>query len=248
LLGFLTWRDVQVRYKQTLLGASWAVLQPFAAMVVFSLFFGKVAKLPSGGTPYPLFVFSGLLTWTYFANAVTQAGQSVVANQNLITKIYFPRLFIPMGAVGASLVDFCVAFVMLLAMMAYYGVVPGWGLLLVPLMVLGLTTAALGVGLILAALTVTYRDVRYVVPFTVQLWMFATPTIYMQADAILDPRWQRLLPLNPAFGLISNFRNALLGAPIDVGALSLSLASSGLCLLVGGLYFRRVVQNFAVVI
>ena len=248
LLYFLTWRDVKVRYKQTVLGAAWAVLQPFATMVVFSLFLGRLAGMSSGRIEYPLFVFAGLLPWTFFATAVAQAGSSVVGNQNLVTKVYFPRLFIPAGAVAAALVDLAVAFGMLLAMMFYYGIMPGWSMLLVPLLVAGLTVAALGVGVLLSALTVAYPDFRYVVPFMVQLWMFATPTIYMQADAVISPKWHSLLPFNPAFGLILNFRQACLGGPLDWHALGISSAVA-VALLVGGcLYFRRVERSFADII
>lgn len=248
LLYFLTWRDVKVRYKQTALGAAWAVLQPFATMVVFSLFLGRLGNMSSGDVPYPLFAFAGLLPWTFFATAVSQAGGSVVGSQNLVTKVYFPRLFIPTGAVAAALVDLVVAFVMMLAMMAYFRVSPGWGLLLAPVIALGLAVAALGVGVMLSALTVAYRDFRYVVPFMVQLWMFATPTIYMQADAVISPKWRTVMPFNPAFGLIYNFRQACLGGPFDWRALGISTGVS-LALLIGGcLYFRRVERSFADII
>jgi lipopolysaccharide transport system permease protein len=248
LLFFLTWRDVKVRYKQTVLGAAWAILQPLATMVVFSLFFGRMAAAPSAGVPYPLFVFAGLLPWTFFSNAVNSAGQSVVGNQNLVTKVYFSRLIIPMAAVGAGLLDFVIAFGMLLALMLFYGVLPGLGMLMVPLLILGLVTAALGAGTLLAALTVAYRDFRHAVPFMIQLWMFATPSIYMQADGVVGPRGQALLPLNPAYGLIVNFRAATLGGPFDYYALAVSGMVSLTCLLAGCLYFRRVERSFADII
>jgi lipopolysaccharide transport system permease protein len=248
LLFFLTWRDVKVRYKQTALGAAWAVLQPLATMAVFTAFLGQLAGVPSGGVAYPLFVFAGLIPWTFFANAVGASGQSVVGNQNLVTKVYFPRLLIPMSAVAAGLVDFLIAFGMLLVLMLWYGVLPGWGLLLVPLLTAGLGVAALGVGTLLAALTVAYRDFRYVVTFLVQLWMFATPTIYMQADAVLGPKALALLPLNPAYGLITNFRQAVLGGALDWYALAVSGAVSVLLLVLGCLYFRRVERTFADII
>lgn len=248
LIAFLTWRDVKVRYKQTALGAAWAVLQPALMMVVFTIFFSRMAGLPSAGLPYPVFVFAGLLPWTFFANALSSAGQSVVGNQNLITKVYFPRLIIPMGAVGAGLVDFAIAFGMLLLLMLCYGIVPGWGLLLVPLLTVLVVTAALGMGTLLCALTVAYRDFRYVVPFTVQLWMFATPSIYMDPAALSGSAWRGLLPLNPMFGLIANFRAALLGGPLDLGALAVSGSVGVLMLLAGCLYFRRVERNFADII
>lgn len=248
LLYFLTWRDVKVRYKQTVLGAAWAVLQPFATMVVFTLFLGRLGNMASGDWPYPLFAFAGLLPWTFFATGIAQAGSSVIGNQNLVTKVYFPRLFIPAGTVVAALVDLAIGCGMLAAMMCYYQVTPGWSLALLPFILLGITIAALGMGILLSALTVAYRDFRYVVPFMVQLWMFATPTIYMQADAVVSPKWHSLLPFNPAFGLILNFRQAALGGPLDWWALGVSLAVS-VALLVGGcVYFRSVERGFADII
>jgi lipopolysaccharide transport system permease protein len=248
LLFFLTWRDIKVRYKQTVLGAAWAVLQPLATMVVFSLFFGRLAEMPSGGVDYSLFVFAGLLPWYFFSNAISSASQSIVGNQNLVTKIYFPRLIIPTGAVGANLVDFAIGFGLLLVMMPFYHALPGWGLIWVPLLMLALVVASLGVGTLLSALTVAYRDFRYVVPFLVQLWMFATPTVYMQADLIVNPRWRALLPLNPAYGLIANFRVAVLGGEFDLYSLAVSGAVTLLMLVVGCLYFRRVERDFADII
>jgi lipopolysaccharide transport system permease protein len=248
LLLILVWRDIKVRYKQTALGAAWAVLQPLATMVVFSLFFGRVAGETPGGVPYPLFVFAGLLPWFFFSNAVSSASQSVVSNHGLVTKVYFPRLLIPVGAVGASLVDFGVAFGMLLVMMLWYGVLPGWGLLLVPVLALGLMVAAVGVGALLSALTVAYRDFRYVVPFLVQLWMFATPTVYMSAEAAVGPRGRLVLPLNPAYGLIENFRAAALGTGFDGYSLAVSAGVAVIGLIAGCLYFRRVERQFADII
>jgi lipopolysaccharide transport system permease protein len=248
LLFFLAWRDIKVRYKQTVLGASWAILQPLAMMGVFSLFFGRVAGMPSGGVPYPLFVFAGLLPWFFFSNAISSASQSIVGSQNLVTKVYFPRLIIPLGAIGTGLVDFAVAFGMLLVLMPFYGVWPGWGLFLVPLLALGLMVAAAGVGILLSALTVAYRDFRYVVPFMVQLGMFATPAIYMEAETVVTPRWQALLPLNPVYGLIVNFRAAVLGTNFDLYALAVSGGVGLVLLLLGCLYFRRVERNFADII
>jgi lipopolysaccharide transport system permease protein len=248
LLFFLTWRDIKVRYKQTVLGAAWAILQPLATMVVFSLFFGRVAGELPDGVPYPLFVFAGLLPWFFFSNAITAAGGSVVGNQNLVTKVYFPRLIIPLGAVGASLVDFAIAFVMLVVMMLCCGIVPGWGLLAVPILAAGLLFAAAGVGTLLSALTVAYRDFRHVVPFMVQLWMFATPSIYMSPEAIGYPRWKTLLPLNPAYGLIANFRAATIGGPFDLYSLAVSGAVGLALSVVGCFYFRRVERGFADVV
>lgn len=248
LLYFLVWRDVKVRYKQTFLGAAWAVLQPAATMIVFSVFLGRLAQLPSGGVPYPLFVFAGLLPWTFFQNSLSSAGGSVVGSQNLVTKVYFPRLFIPLGAIGAALVDLMVAFGMLLALMLYYGVMPGWQILTVPLLTLDLVAAALGIGVLLSALTVAYRDFRHVVPFMVQLWMFATPCIYLRTEAMLSPRWNAVLPLNPAFGIIKNFRAAVLSEPFDWYSLSISTAVAMVMLVVGCMYFRRVERHFADII
>jgi len=248
LLYFLVWRDVKVRYKQTVLGALWAILQPVATMVVFSLFFGRLAQMPTGDVPYPLFVFAGLLPWTFFSNAVSGAGGSVVGNQNLVTKVYFPRLFIPMGTIGAGLVDLVIAFGVLIVLMLGYGVMPGPQMLLVPLLTLALLAAALGVGVLLSALTVAYRDFRHVVPFMVQLWMFATPCIYMRTESFLSPRWNAILPLNPAFGIIANFRAAVLGEPFDWYSLGVSTAVAVATLLIGCFYFRRVERSFADII
>jgi lipopolysaccharide transport system permease protein len=248
LLFFLAWRDVKVRYKQTVLGAAWAVLQPFATMLVFTLFLGRMGGVSDKIKDYALFVFAGMLPWSFFSNAITAAGSSVVGNQSLVTKIYFPRLLIPMSAAGAGLVDFAVAFGMLGLMMVYYGVPPGWGILLLPLIVLLLVLAALGVGTLLSALTVAYRDFRYVVPFGVQLWMFATPCIYLDAAEAVGPRGQLVMPLNPAYGLILNFRQAVLGGAIDWYALAVSGAVSVALLVVGCMYFRRVERGFADII
>jgi lipopolysaccharide transport system permease protein len=247
LLYFLIWRDVKVRYKQTALGAAWSIVQPLATMLVFSLFLGRVAGIANSRLPYPLFAFTGLVAWTFFANAVGSAGNSVVGNQNLVTKIFFPRLIIPMATVGAGLVDFAIASGMLGLMMIYYAVAPGWGILLAPLILLVLVIAALGAGTLLAALTVAYRDFRYVVAFGIQIWMFATPTIYMD-ESIVGPLGQTVLPLNPAYGLILNFRHALLNEPIDLYALAVSSAVSLALLVVGCMYFRRVEQGFADII
>jgi lipopolysaccharide transport system permease protein len=254
LFLFLTWRDVKVRYKQTVLGAAWAVLQPLATMVVFSLFFGRLAA-PAGADPaarqvaYPLFVFAGLIPWFFFANALLAASQSVVGNQSLVTKVYFPRLIIPMGAVGAGLIDFLVSFAMLVGLMLWYGVLPGWTFLLVPLLSLGLLVASLGIGTLLSALTVAYRDFRYVVPFLVQLWMFATPSIYAQNAAVIGPRTRLfLLVLNPVDGLINNFRRAVLGEALDWPGLAAAAGLAAAYFVLGCLYFRRVERSFADII
>jgi lipopolysaccharide transport system permease protein len=248
LLCFLVWRDVKVRYRQTVLGAAWAILQPLATMLVFTLFLGRVTAVPDDAVAYPLFVFAGLLPWNFFANAISSGGQSVVGSQNLVTKVYFPRLLIPTSSVGVSLIDFAVGFGMLFVLMIYYGVGPSWQMLLLPLIVLLLLLSAVGVGTLLAALTVAYRDFRYVVPFAIQLWMFATPTIYLQADGLLSDRVRTLLPLNPTYGLIRVFRQSLLGESLDLYALGVSSAVSLVLLVVGCFYFRRVEKSFADII
>lgn len=248
LLFFLVWRDVKVRYKQTLLGGLWAVLQPVSFMLVFTIIFGGLGRMPSRNIPHPLFFFTGLLPWTFFANAITSAGQSVVSSQDLITKVYFPRLLIPVAASFAGLIDFAIGFGVLVLMMWYYGFTLSWSMLLVPLLVLGLLLTAVGVGALLAALTVAYRDFRYVVPFMVQLWMFLTPTIYMPTYDEFNPRWRVVLPLNPGHGIISNFRAALLDREIDSYSLLVSLGVGLFLFLLGCLYFRRVEREFADII
>ena len=247
LLVFLIWRDVKVRYKQTVLGALWAVLQPLAMMAVFSIFLARVAASRSSEVPYPLYAFSGLLPWTFFSNAISSSSNSLVGSQNMISKVYFPRMLIPMGTIGAGLVDFAIASVMLLVLMIGYGRPPGAGILLAPILVLLIVATALGMGLLLSALTVAYRDFRYVVPFMVQFWLFATPTVFMQTDA-LGPRSKAILPLNPAYGLIDNFRRAVLGMPLDGYSLAISGAVGAGLLVVGCLYFRRVERSFADII
>jgi lipopolysaccharide transport system permease protein len=254
LIFFLIWRDVKVRYKQTLLGAAWAVLQPLMMMVVFTIFFGRMAGMPSGGMPYPLFAYAGLLPWTFFATAVASAGNSVVGSERLITKIYFPRLAIPFAAVGAAVVDFAVAVVLLAVMMLYYGIAPGAGLFFAPVVFGLILIAALGVGTLLSALNVAYRDFRYVIPFLIQLWMFATPTVYMQPGAGVaggkagSHLLHTALLLNPMTGLIGAFRAATLGGPMPWAQLGLSSACVAVTFLVGCLYFRKVEDGFADII
>jgi homopolymeric O-antigen transport system permease protein len=248
LLYFLTWRDVKVRYKQTALGAAWAVLQPFMTMVVFSLFFGRLAGLgqKTGGVPYPIYVYAGLLPWTFFANSVSTSGSSLVGSSNLITKIYFPRLIVPLAAVGAGLVDLAVSFSVLLGLMLYYGTPLSWQLLLVPLLLAGTVMAAAGVGSLLAALTVAYRDFQYVVPFMLQLWMFVTPVIYPLS--IVPVRWRWLLSVNPMSGLIDGFRASFLARPLDGWDITISLIVSLLFFVAGAAYFRAAERRFADVI
>jgi lipopolysaccharide transport system permease protein len=249
LLYFLVWRDVKVRYKQTVLGLLWAVIQPLATMAAFTLFLGQATGVVGElSYPYSLFVFAGLLPWMFFAGAVASAGQSVVGNQNLVTKVYFPRLIIPLSAIGVGLLDFFIGFGLLLGLMAIHGVWPGANVLWTPVVFVLLMAAALGVGILLSALTVAYRDFRFIVPFLVQLWMFATPSIYMQAERAVGERVQSLLPLNPAYGLIVNFRQAVLGGPMDFYALGVSALVSLALLVLGCAYFRRVERNFADII
>jgi lipopolysaccharide transport system permease protein len=248
LLFFLTWRDVKVRYKQTLLGAGWAILQPVMMMVVFTIFFGRLAKLPAGDLPYPIFVFAGVLPWTFFATAIASAGNSVVGSERLITKIYFPRLAFPFAAVGAAVGEFAIAFGVLGVMMLYYlmkgaKIHPGPGLLLTPVIFGLIALAATGVGTLLAALNVAYRDFRYVIPFLIQFWMFATPTIYMQPAADSGPRAAILL--NPMAGLVAAFRAATVGGPLPWGQLG-GCAVVCVGLFLGGcLYFRKLEDGFA---
>jgi lipopolysaccharide transport system permease protein len=253
LLCFLTWRDIKVRYKQTLLGAAWAVLQPAMMMVVFALFFGRRGGLSSGRLPYPLFVYAGLLPWTFFATAIANAGNSVVGSERLITKIYFPRLAIPLASVAAALVDFAIACSLLVVLMVWYGVqglgaAPGAALLLVPLLVLTLALAAIGMGTLLAALNVAYRDFRYVIPFLVQVWMFATPAIYMDRSAERVGLVDRVLLINPINGLVASFRAAVLGGAVPWPELAASAAAAVLLFLAGCFYFRKVEDRFADII
>jgi lipopolysaccharide transport system permease protein len=243
ILAFLILRDVKVRYKQTVLGVLWAALQPLATMLIFTVIFGRFAKIPSDGVPYAMFVLAGLLPWTYFGNAVGQASHSLVNQQVLLTKIYLPRIFVPGAALGGGLVDFGVSFILYLVLMPFYGVAPGWGLLAVPLLVVLVTAAAMGVGLSLAALTVTYRDFRYVVPFLIQSWMFVSPVIY--PVSVIPPRWQWALALNPMTGVIDGFRSALLGLPWNLPALAVSTAMSVVLLVFGLFYFRKTERRFA---
>jgi len=247
LLYFLTWRDIKVRYKQTALGASWAIIQPLLTMVVFSLFFGRLAKVPSDGVPYPLFSFAALVPWTFFANGLTQSANSVVASQQLVTKIYFPRLAIPIATVLSGLIDFVIAFVVLIGMMVYYGApLSARALWIVPLLLLAFV-ASLGVGLWLAALNVQYRDVRYAVPFLTQVWLFATPIAY--PSSLLGEPWRTVYGLNPMVGVVEGYRWALLGSGSAPGSMVLVSCLAALAVLVGGvLYFRRMEQTFADVI
>lgn len=244
LLFFLVWRDIKVRYKQTALGASWAVIQPFFTMVVFSLFFGRLAGVPSDGVPYPIFSYAALVPWTFFASGLTQSSNSLVASQNLIKKVYFPRLAVPVATVLAGAVDFAIAFVVLLGMMAFYGIVPTAQIVWIPALLVLALVASLGVGLWFAALNVQYRDVAYVVPFTVQLWLFATPIAY--PSSMLPEFWRTIYGLNPMAGVVEGFRWALLGTETAPGPMLAVSAVAALTILVGGAYyFRRMERSFA---
>jgi lipopolysaccharide transport system permease protein len=244
LLYFLVWRDVKVRYKQTALGAAWAIIQPFCTMVVFSLFFGRLAKVPSDGVPYPIFSYTALVPWTFFAYGLGQASNSLVSSSNLITKVYFPRLIIPISTVLSGVVDFALAFVVLFGMMLYYGVVPTVNVLWLPLFLLLALVTALGVGLWLSALNVKYRDVRYIVPFITQFWMFATPIAY--SSSLLSEPWRTIYGLNPMVGVVEGFRWALLGTNTAPGPIIAVSSLAALIILIGGaFYFRRLEKTFA---
>ena len=235
LLYFFVWRDIKVRYKQTAIGAAWAVIQPFMTMVVFSLFFGKLAKMDSHGLPYPAFYYCALLPWMYFANALQNATNVVVEQQRVITKVYFPRLILPLSAVVAGLLDFAIAFVVFLGMMAYYRIMPGVEIVLFPCFLLLAVVTALGVGLWLSALNAIYRDVRYVIPFLVQFWLFASPVAY--PSSLVPVRWRWLYGLNPMAGVIEGFRWALTGHGQPPNALLAVSTGAVLLLLGGGLAF-----------
>ena len=250
LLYFLIWRDVKVRYKQTVLGAAWAILQPLLTMLVFTIFFGGLAKVGSDGLPYPIFSFAGLLPWNLFAQGLSQSSTSIIGSANLITKVYFPRLVIPISAVLGGLVDFAVAFAILIVMMAYYGIWPNAAIVFLPLLLLLGTAAAMGVGIWLAALSVEYRDVRYVVPFFVQMWLFITPVIY-PASKVTEKLHQMGLPawiygLNPMAGVVEGFRWALLGTGSRPGAMLVASTVVTIVLLTSAaFYFRRLERTFA---
>jgi len=244
LLYFLTWRDIKVRYKQTVLGAAWAIIQPFFTMVVFSVFFGKLAKMPSDDIPYPIFSYAALVPWTFFANGLSQSSSSLVASANLIKKVYFPRLVVPISSVISGAVDFVLAFVVLLGMMLYFGIVPTWNIVWLPLLLLLALVTSLGVGLWLTAMNVQFRDVRYAVPFLVQAWMFATPIAY--PSSLLDEPWRTLYGINPMAGVVEGFRWALLGTQTAPGPIVLVSALVAVGLLVSGAYyFRRMEKTFA---
>src|SRR6201998_3757329 len=247
LLYFYVWRELKVRYKQTVVGAAWAVIQPLMTMLVFSLFFGKLAHIPSGGLPYPVFYYSALLPWMYFSGALTNATNKVVENQYVITKVYFPRLILPFSAVLSGLVDFGVSFLMFVVIMIYYRMHATAAMLMLPLFLLLAVLTALGVGLWLSALNAIYRDVRYVVPFLVQFWMFASPVAY--PSSLVPAKWRWLYGLNPMAGVIEGFRWSLTGHGEPPGELMLASAVAVLVLLVGGLaFFQRMEGTVADVV
>jgi lipopolysaccharide transport system permease protein len=244
LLYFLTWRDVKVRYKQTSLGAAWAVLQPLLTMLVFTLLFGRLAGIQSGDIPYPLFSYAGLLIWTFFANAISNSGNSLVSSANLITKVYFPRMIIPAAAVIAGLVDLAIALIVLVPLMIYYKASVGVGVVMIPLLLALCALLALGVGMWLSALNVKYRDIRYAIPFLIQLWMFASPVIY--PASLLPEKWRWILFLNPLTGIIDNFRIALFGGQSFAWkSLGISAVVTIFVLFYSAYSFRRMERHFA---
>ena len=243
LLYFLTWRDIKVRYKQTVLGALWVLLQPFTHLVIFSIIFGKVVKLDSEGYPYPIFLYSGLMPWMFFSQALSRSGQSVLSGQGIFTKVYFPRLILPIASVGACLVDFGISFVILLGLMLYYGVWPGLGtLMVIPLVVFTIFTA-LGVGTFISALNTAYRDFRYISQFMIQMWKWVTPVVY--SVTVVPEGWRWALSLNPMSGIIDSYRSAILGKPFDWPNLGISMVVAVAGFMAGVFVFRRLERQFA---
>ena len=247
LIYFLVWRDLKVRYKQTAIGVAWAILQPVLAMVVFTVFFGRLARMPSDGIPYPVFAYCGLLPWQFFAHALTESGNSLVTNEQLVTKVYFPRLVIPLAAVLSGVVDFGIAFLLLVVLMGVFHVVSTGAIVFLPFFFLLTVATALAVGLWLSALNVQYRDVRYTIPFLAQFWLFATPVVY--PSSLVPAKWRALYGLNPMAGVVEGFRWALLGRGEGPGPLLAVSTAVAIALLVSGLcYFRRMERTFADVV
>jgi lipopolysaccharide transport system permease protein len=246
LLYFLAWRDIKARYKQSILGAGWAVIQPLLSMIIFSIFFGRFAKIPSDGNPYPIFVYAGLMPWTFFATSVSSSGLSFINNMNLLTKVYFPRVLVPISSLAVAAVDLCFAFLIYLGLMVYYRIIPGWSFFLVPVLMVAAMVAALGVGLFLAVLTVRFRDTRAIIPFLVQIWMYATPVVYPLS--IVPERFHWILALNPMAGVINGFRGALLNQPIAWDQLGISFGISLVILITSLVYYGRMEREFADVI
>lgn len=247
LLYFLIWRDIKVRYKQTVLGGAWAIIQPFFTMIVFSLFFGKLANVPSDGIPYPIFSYAALVPWAFFANGLNQASNSLVGNSNLIKKVYFPRLSMPIASVLGGLVDFVLAFAMLIGMMLYYGMAPTLNVVWLPILIILTVITSLGASLWLSAMYVQFRDVRHIIPFLTQIWLFATPIAY--PSSLLTEPWRTLYGINPMVGVVEGFRWALLGTQTAPGPTMIfsGLVATGL-LLSGAFYFRRMEKTFADVV
>ncbi|MGO9117104.1 MAG: ABC transporter permease [Desulfomonilaceae bacterium] len=244
LCYLLVWRDILVRYKQTVLGVAWALLQPLMTMIVFTIFFGTLAKIPSDGLPYPLFSYSALLVWSFFANSINQASNSLIVASNLVTKVYFPRIIMPAAPIMAGLLDMAIAFGLLLLLMPYYGVFPSANIWALPIFIFLALMAALGVGIWLAALNVKYRDFRYVVPFLTQFWMFVSPVVY--PSGMVPDRWRLLYALNPMTGPIEGFRWALLGTQTNLWPLvAVSAMSAAVILSLGVVYFQRTEEFFA---
>jgi lipopolysaccharide transport system permease protein len=247
LLYFLIWGDLKLRYKQTALGATWAILQPLLTMIIFSIFFGRLARLPTDGIPYPLFVYTALVPWTYFSNAMNLASASLIRHEKVITKVYFPRLIVPMSAVAAGLVDLGISFVLLLGLLLYYGMMPTAAVVMLPLFVLLAVMTALAVSLWMSALNVQYRDVRYTLAFLTQVWLFLTPIVY--STTLIPENWRTIYGLNPMAGVVEGFRWSLLGSPHGPGPMLLVSVLMVTMLLIGGLYyFRRMEQTFADVV
>jgi len=244
LLYFLVWRDIKVRYKQTVIGGAWAVIQPFTSMVIFSIFLGKLAHVPSGGLPYPIFAYAALVPWTYFANSLTQATNSLVEHRGVITKIYFPHLLLPLSSILSGLLDFCIAFLVLIGMMFFYHIMPNPYVWMAPFFLILLIITVFAVSLWLSALNVEYRDVHYVAGFLVQIWLFATPIVY--PASIVPEKWRFLYGLNPMVGIIEGFRYVLLGGDFPQVKMLLVSICTIFLLFVGGLfYFQRLEENFA---
>ena len=244
MLFFLAWRDIKVRYRQTVMGVLWAIIQPFFTMVIFSLFFGRLANIPSDGVPYPVFSFAALVPWTFFANALAQASNSLVVNANMVKKIYFPRLALPIATVLAGIVDFVLAFIVLLGIMLYYGLVPTVNIIWLPFFALLALVTSLGVSLWLSAMNVQFRDVRYTIPFLTQAWLFVTPIAY--PSSLLPEPWRIVYGLNPMAGVVEGFRWALLGTDTGTGQMIIVSALVSLILFISGaFYFRRMEQSFA---
>jgi lipopolysaccharide transport system permease protein len=243
LVYILTLRDIKVRYKQTVLGVLWVIIQPLLMMIIFTLFFGKLAGIPSDGIPYPIFAYAGLLPWSFFSNALNSSGNSLVGNSSLITKVYFPRMIIPIAAVGSGLLDFVIAFGLLVLLMLYYGIGFSSNILMLPILALLTALLAIGLGMWMSALNVKYRDIRYALPFFIQLWMFATPIIY--PSSLIPDEWRWLFKINPLTGLIEGYRSAIFGNPFDLTGLGISIFIIFVVLIYSAYAFRQMERSFA---